>query len=234
MTERVPLSTAVVAVDGPSGSGKSSVARGAARRLGLAYLDTGALYRAVTLWMLQQGIDVHDADAVTAQADRPRPVPGHDPMRPSIELDGTDVSRAIREPRVTEAVSAVSAVPAVRAKLLAIQRAAIDGGGIVVEGRDIGTVVCPEATVKVFLTASPEARAARRSRQLTRAGHGTQHESTTQADLEKRDAVDSGRAVSPLAQADDAVVIDSTSMTLDETVEVVVALVRERTEKVSE
>lgn len=229
MTELVPVSAAVVAVDGPSGSGKSSVARQVAQRLGLRYLDTGALYRAVTLWMLQRGVDVHSPDAVAAEAGRPRPVPGHDPVRPSIELNGVDVSRAIRAPRVTEAVSAVSAVPAVRSRLLAIQRAAVDGGGIVVEGRDIGSVVCPDATVKVFLTASPQARAARRTRQLSRAGHGDQHVVATQADLERRDTVDSERAVSPLTVADDAVVVDSTAMTLDETVAVVVELVRSRT-----
>lgn len=220
MTDRA--TSVVVAVDGPSGSGKSSVARGVARRLRLRYLDTGAMYRAMTVWMLDHGVDVEDARAVAARAGEVELAVGQDPARPTIHLDGRDVSRAVREPRVTAAVSAVSAVPAVRAQLVALQREAIDAGGIVVEGRDIGTVVCPEATVKVFLTASPEARAARRSRQLTRAGHSGHHEASTRDDLERRDAVDSGRTVSPLTQAADAVVIDSTTMSLEETVDAVV------------
>ncbi len=215
-------------VDGPSGSGKSSVSRGVAQRFGLRYLDTGAMYRAMTLWMLDHGVDLTDPSAIAARALEPVVSSGFDPARPAITLDGVDVSAAIREPRVTDHVSAVSAVPEVRARLVMLQRAAIDPGGIVVEGRDIGTVVCPEATVKVFLTASAEARAQRRSRELAGAGQPGVHEAATLVDLERRDAVDSSRTVSPLAQAADAVVVDATELTLEQTIDVVVRLAETR------
>ncbi|MGN6577788.1 MAG: (d)CMP kinase, partial [Nocardioides sp.] len=139
----------VVAMDGPSGSGKSSTSRGVAARLGLRYLDTGAMFRAMTWWMLEHGIDVEDADAVAAKADAPLLVSGTDPLAPTITVDGEDVSGPIRSAEVTAAVSPVSAVPEVRARLLQLQRDIIGDGGIVVEGRDIGTVVWPHAEVKV-------------------------------------------------------------------------------------
>jgi len=210
----------VVAMDGPSGSGKSSTSRGVAVRLGLRYLDTGAMYRAMTWWMLEHGIDVEDAAAVAAQADAPLLVSGTDPAAPTITVDGVDVSGPIREQAVTSAVSAVSAVPEIRERLLREQRDIIGHGGIVVEGRDIGTVVAPDAPVKVFLTADPAARAARRSAEQA----GTDV-AATQADLLRRDTIDSGRATSPLAMADDAHHIDTTPYTLDEVVDRVVALV---------
>jgi cytidylate kinase len=216
------VSSVVVAMDGPSGSGKSSTARGVARRLGLRYLDTGAMYRALTWWMLQHGVDVDDAQAVAAAADKPALVSGTDPGAPTITVDGTDVAGPIRSPEVTGAVSAVSAVPEVRARLLRDQREIIGGGGIVVEGRDIGTVVVPDAPVKVFLTADPEARAVRRSAEL--AGVDV---SATQQDLLRRDRLDSGRATSPLAMAEGAHHIDTTPYTLDEVIDQVVALVEE-------
>jgi cytidylate kinase len=210
----------VVAMDGPSGSGKSSTSRGVAVRLGLRYLDTGAMYRAMTWWMLEHGIDVEDAAAVAAQADAPLLVSGTDPAAPTITVDGVDVSGPIREQAVTSAVSAVSAVPEIRARLLLEQRDIIGDGGIVVEGRDIGTVVAPDAPVKVYLTADPGARAARRSAEQAGADVAA-----TQADLLRRDTIDSGRATSPLAMADDAHHIDTTPYTLDEVVDQVVALV---------
>ena len=210
----------VVAMDGPSGSGKSSTARGVAVRLGLRYLDTGAMYRAMTWWMLEHGIDVEDAAAVAAQADAPLLISGSDPAAPTISVDGLDVSGPIREQAVTSAVSAVSAVPEIRARLLREQRDIIGDGGIVVEGRDIGTVVAPDAPVKVYLTADPGARAARRSAEQAGADVAA-----TQADLLRRDTFDSGRATSPLAMADDAHHIDTTPYTLDEVVDQVVALV---------
>ena len=213
----------VVAMDGPSGSGKSSTSRGVAVRLGLRYLDTGAMYRAMTWWMLEHGIDVDDPSAVAAGADAPVLVSGTDPLAPTITVDGTDVAAAIREQRVTSAVSAVSAVPAVRSRLLVEQRDLIGDGGIVVEGRDIGTVVAPDAPVKVYLTADPEARAARRSAEQS----GTDV-AATQADLLRRDRIDSGRTTSPLAMADDATHIDTTPYTLDEVVSLVVELVERR------
>ncbi len=218
----------VIAVDGPSGAGKSSVSRGVAMRLGLRYLDTGAMYRAVTWWMLERGVDVDDPQAVGSAAGQLHLVPGDDPANPSITLDGVEVSEAIRDPRVTSAVSAVSAVAEIRAELARLQRAAIRDGGIVVEGRDIGTVVCPDATLKIFLTASAQARAERRSQELNGAGHvGAQPESTL-LDLRRRDAADTGRDISPLTMADDAVLVDATNLTLDEVIDKVVELAEAR------
>jgi cytidylate kinase len=208
-------------MDGPSGSGKSSTARGVATRLGLRYLDTGAMYRALTWWMLEHGVDVADADEVARHADQPVLVSGTDPAAPTITVDGTDVAGPIREQAVTSAVSAVSAVPRVRERLLVEQRDVIGDGGIVVEGRDIGTVVAPDAEVKVYLTADPEARASRRA-----AESSVTDVDATQRDLLRRDRLDSGRTTAPLAMADDARHIDTTPYTLDEVVEQVVTLVR--------
>jgi cytidylate kinase len=215
------LSSVVVAMDGPSGSGKSSTSRGVASRLGLRYLDTGAMFRAVTWWMLQHGVDVDDADLVAAHADDPVLVSGTDPAAPTITVDGVDVAGPIRSPEVTTAVSAVSAVPEVRARLLRDQREIIAGGGIVVEGRDIGTVVVPDADVKVYLTADPEARATRRTAELAAGVDVT----ATRQDLLRRDRHDSGRRTAPLAMAADAHHIDTTAHTLDEVVDEVVSLV---------
>jgi cytidylate kinase len=222
--EQAALRSVVVAVDGPSGSGKSSVSRGVATRLGLRYLDTGAMYRAVTWRLLQRGVDVDDPAAVAAAAATVVLVSGTDPETPTIEADGMDVSGPIRSPEVTAAVSAVSAVPAVRALLVQRQREAIDGGGIVLEGRDIGTVVAPDAQVKVFLTASAEARAARRTAELTH----TSDVEATRVDLARRDRHDSGRAVSPLTKADDAVEVDATRLTLQQVIDRVIELVTTR------
>lgn len=225
---------AVVAIDGPSGSGKSSTSRGVARALGLAYLDTGAMYRALAWYMLDRGIEVGDPDAVAAAAQAPVLASTTDPDAPTIAVDGVDVSVAIRGADVTGAVSPVAAVPAVRAKLVALQRAVVadahaQGRGIVVEGRDIGTVVLPDATAKIFLTADAEARAARRA--LEDAARGgvdgpAEHEvAATAASLAARDAIDSGRAASPLRRADGAVQVDGTFMTLDEVIATVVGIV---------
>jgi CMP/dCMP kinase len=215
------LSTVVVAMDGPSGSGKSSTSRGVARRLGLRYLDTGAMYRAVTWWMLQHDVDVEDAAAVAARAEEPVLDSGTDPDAPTITVDGTDVAGPIRSPEVTAAVSAVSAVPEIRARLVRLQREIIGDGGIVVEGRDIGTAVAPDAEVKVYLTADPEARAARRTAELAA---GTDLSATQEA-LLRRDRLDSGRKASPLAMAEGAHHIDTTPFTLDEVIGQVVDLV---------
>jgi cytidylate kinase len=211
-------------MDGPSGSGKSSTSRGVASRLGLRYLDTGAMFRAMTWWMLERGIDVDDAAAVAAHADEPVLVSGTDPAAPTITVDGVDVAGPIRSPEVTAAVSAVSAVPEVRARLLRDQREIIGDGGIVVEGRDIGTVVAPGAEVKVYLTADPEARAARRTAELSGVDV-----TATREDLLRRDRYDSGRATAPLAMADGAHHIDTTPFTLDEVIEQVVSLVARAT-----
>lgn len=201
----------VVAVDGPSGSGKSTVARRVAQRLGLRYLDTGAMYRAVTWRALELGLDVHDAAKIAALADAVRIEVGTNPRRPTVAIDGVDVTGPIRSHEVTAAVSAVSAVPEVRARMVDEQRAVIGAGGIVVEGRDIGTTVAPEARVKVFLTASEEARAARRHRQVEREVPGAAV-ADTRAALRSRDDKDSSRATSPLTQPPDAIVVDSTDL----------------------
>jgi cytidylate kinase len=196
-----------------------------ARRLGLRYLDTGAQFRAMTWWMLQHDVDVDDAAAVAAHSEDPVLVSGTDPAAPTITVDGTDVAGPIRSAAVTQAVSAVSAVPQIRQRLLREQREIIGDGGIVVEGRDIGTVVAPGAEVKVYLTADPEARAVRRTAELTHDADVT----STQQDLLRRDRLDSGRATAPLTMADGAHHIDTTPFTLDEVIEQVVALVEKAT-----
>lgn len=225
------MGSIVVAVDGTSGSGKSSTCRGVADRLGLRYLDTGAMYRAMTWWMLQHGVDVHDANAVAAYAAKPALVSGTDPLAPAISVDGADVSVEIRSDEVNAAVSPVSTVPAVRERLVALQREIIrqgieHSGGIVVEGRDIGSVVWPEAELKVYLTADPVARATRRA--LETGSTDAERIAATEASLLNRDRIDSGRAVAPLTMADGAVHVDSTDLTLDEVIDLVAGLVAER------
>lgn len=215
--------TVVVAVDGTSGSGKSSTCRAVADRLGLRYLDTGAQYRAITWWMLTNGVDVHDAGAVAAAAGTAVLESGTDPLNPTITVDGTDVAVQIRSDEVNGAVSPVSTVPEVRSRLVALQREIIGAGGIVVEGRDIGSVVWPDAEVKIYLTADPNARAVRRALEA-----GGADVAATQESLLARDKIDSGRAVAPLTMADGALQVDSTHLTLDEVVDLVVGLVTER------
>ncbi|MEW9531401.1 (d)CMP kinase [Microbispora sp. NPDC049125] len=214
-------------MDGPSGSGKSSASRGVARALGLRYLDTGAMYRAVTWWMLDRGVDLGDPQAVAAVAGEPALAMSTDPDAPGVTVDGVDVSGPIRGAQVTRAVSAVSAVPEVRARMVAMQReiiaVSLPTGGIVVEGRDIGTVVAPDAPVKVFLTASAEARAHRRTAELD----GTTVEAQ-KAEMARRDALDSNRKADPLAKAADAVELDTTPLDLDEVIAEVLRLVKER------
>ncbi|MGH3345124.1 MAG: (d)CMP kinase [Carbonactinosporaceae bacterium] len=221
-----PLQTVVVAVDGPSGSGKSSVSRGVAVRLGLRYLDTGAMYRAVTWWMLEHGVATGAPDVVAAHAGKPELEVGTDPETPTIAIDGVDVSGAIRTREVTAAVSAVSAVPEVRRRLVVLQRGLIGDGGIVVEGRDIGTVVAPEAPVKAFLTASTGVRAERRRAEFAHDPVVTLDD--THQEITRRDSLDSRRAASPLAKAIDAHEIDATDLTLEQVIDVVVRLVLDR------
>lgn len=220
-----------VAVDGPSGSGKSSTARGVAVRLGWNYVDTGAMYRALTWWLIDQGVDVDDVAAVAGRVEEPLLDISVDPGAPAVFVDGREVSDEIRDPHVTSSVSAVSAVPEVRARLVAVQREIMERGPVVVEGRDIGTVVAPDAAVKVFLVASTEARAERRAAEWAEE-HGLTVEHTA-AMLDQRDHLDSTRELSPLTQAEDAVLIDSTRMSLDEVVDHVVGLVRERVPSVA-
>ncbi|MER5967351.1 (d)CMP kinase [Streptomyces sp. NPDC002057] len=219
------MESVIVAIDGPSGTGKSSTSKAVAAKLGLSYLDTGAQYRAITWWMISNGVDVTDAEAVANAAGKPVIVSGTDPARPTITVDGADAAGPIRTEEVTSRVSAVSAVPEVRALITELQRTIARSSevGIVVEGRDIGTTVLPDADLKIFLTASPEARAARRSGELK----GADVHATKEA-LIKRDAADSSRKTSPLAKADDAVEVDTTDLTLDQVIECVVTLVDEK------
>lgn len=210
----------VVAIDGPSGSGKSSTSRGAAVRLGLRYLDTGAMFRAMTWYLLEKGVDLSVPATVAAHADEPVIVSGTDPLNPTITVDGVDVATAIRGDHVNAAVSVVSAVPEIRARLLQLQREVIGEGGIVVEGRDIGSVVAPDADVKLFLTADPAARALRRA-----AEEGGSDIAATEQSLLARDRIDSGRATAPLTMPEGAHHIDTTPLSLDEVIAQVVALV---------
>jgi cytidylate kinase len=212
----------VIAVDGTSGSGKSSTSRGVADRLGLRYLDTGAMYRAMTWWMLAHEVDVHDAAAVAGRVAEPVIDSGTDPLGPTISLDGDDVSEEIRSDVVNAHVSPVATVPEVRARLIALQRGVIEralasGTGIVVEGRDIGTVVWPEAALKLYVTADPAARAARRALE-----EGGSDADAVRASLEARDRIDSTRG--GLAVPEGAVHVDTTPYTLAEVIDQVVQL----------
>lgn len=208
-----------MAVDGTSGSGKSSTCRAVAEHLSLRYLDTGAMFRAMTWWLLRNEIDVYDGQAVASRVWDCEILVGTDPSGPAIMVDGVDVALAIRTDEVNAAVSPVSAVPEVRARLLVQQRTIIGDGGIVVEGRDIGSVVAPSAQVKIYLTADPEARAARRAAE---AGSGDLV--GTRDSLLRRDQIDSKRATAPLMAADGSVHVDSTYLSLEQVVAQIVAL----------
>jgi len=220
----IPAYMGVVALDGPSGTGKSTVARRLADHLGARYLDTGAMYRAATVAALRRGADLQDPVAITAAVESATIVISTDPDAVSVTLDGEPVDDAIRSAETTRAVSAVSAVPAVRALLVDAQRnlisESISERGIVVEGRDIGSVVWPTAEPKVYLTASAEARARRR------AGETGGAVATVAADIERRDRLDSTRAASPLTQVDDAVELDTTDLDIDQVVARLVELSR--------
>ncbi|MGV9743632.1 (d)CMP kinase [Rhodococcus zopfii] len=223
------MTALIIAMDGPSGTGKSTVSKRLARHLGAAYLDTGAMYRVATLHALRRGTDLTDPDAIAAAtADLPWSI-GTDPEIEDIRLDGQDVRHEIRGAEVTAAVSAVSAVPQVRAMLVAAQqRLGRDAGRIVVEGRDIGTVVFPDADVKIYLTASAEARAHRRNSQNIAEGRGDDYDAVLAA-VQRRDHLDSTRVVSPLRAADAAVQVDTSDMNIDEVIAALVAVVAEQT-----
>src|SRR5579859_7696499 len=217
----------VIAVDGPSGSGKSSAARGTAKELGIRYLDTGAMYRALTWWLLARQVDVTDAATVAASVTSPDIEVGIDPDAPFVMVDGTDVSGPIRSRPVSNAVSAVASVPAVRTHLIAQQReiiakACAEFGGIVAEGRDIGTVVAPDAVVKVFLTASESVRASRRAADLAADPAATVE--LTRIEQARRDRLDAAQS----ERAADAVPIDSTGLGVAEVISQIVALAQER------
>ncbi len=203
----------VIAIDGPAGSGKSTVARAVAQRLGLAYLDTGAMYRSIAFAALKHGVDTADLDATARLAQAAHIAVGPD----GVFVDGEDATAAIRTEEVSKAVTAVASNPAVREVMVKRQRTWItNNGGGVLEGRDIGTVVCPDADVKVYLIADPSVRASRRASE--------QNEAIAN-DMARRDHADTNRAVSPLMRADDAAEIDTTNLSIDEVVDVVIGLV---------
>jgi cytidylate kinase len=210
----------VIAIDGPSGSGKSSASKGAARALGLRYLDTGAMYRALTWWFMAEGADIADTELVAERAAVPTIEVSTDPDDPWTRVNGRDVSRDIRTPEVSAQVSAVARVPAVRDHLIALQRAIIAAAdpGIVAEGRDIGTVVARDARLKVFLTADPGARARRRAAEL---GGDAGETEAAQARRDRLDAAQSEKAA-------DALLLDATDLTLERVIEEITRLARER------
>ena len=216
-----------VAIDGPAGAGKSTISRRAAAALGYIYIDTGALYRTVGLHALRLGADTKDAAAVAATLTDElhvelRFVGGEQRMF----LNGEDVSDAIRTPEASLAASAVSAVPAVRAYLFDLQKQLAHENDCIMDGRDIGTVVLPDAQVKIFLTASPEARAQRRYEELIEKGMDVTFDDVL-ADMKQRDYNDSHRAIAPLKPADDAILLDTSSNTLEQSVELVTRTIRE-------
>ena len=223
MAEEVRPEKCVVAVDGPSGSGKSTVSRRLASAVDGVYLDTGAMYRAVTWAVLQAGVFLDDAEAIAKVALETELSIGTSPAAPHFAANGVPVDGPIRGPEVTAAVSAVAAVPAVRKHLVALQRAIIAGHPrIVVEGRDIASVVAPDADLKVYLTASAAARAARRS------AENATDVAATEASLARRDKLDSSRATDPLRQTSDAIEVDTTGMSIDDVVAHLLKLLNSR------
>ena len=219
----------IIAIDGPSGAGKSTVSKDVACELGFSCLDTGAMYRSIAWRALRDGIALDDAEALGRIARTCEIEFVHEPGNPSpigVKIAGDDVTRAIRTAEIDRAVSPVSAVPAVREALVAQQQRIGRAGDYVVEGRDIGTVVFPDAEVKVFLTASNEARARRRVLQNEERGVGLTDFDEVLADIIRRDEFDSSRAASPLKPADDAVHVDSSDMTIDEVVACICDLAR--------
>lgn len=204
-----------VAIDGPSGAGKSSLAKRLAADLGYVYVDTGAMYRTIGLYAVRQGADLHDAAAVAALLPQIRLDIRLVDGTQHVYLNGEDVSEAIRAEEIGMAASAVSAHPQVRAFLLQTQRGLADNQNVLMDGRDIGTVVLPNATVKIFLTASPEARAQRRCKELQEKGQSAEYE-TVLADIRQRDYQDTHREVAPLKQAQDAILVDTSDIDFDQ------------------
>lgn len=227
MVSNLPNGGLILAVDGPSGTGKSTTCRALAKQLDAKYIDTGAMYRVATLAVLRAGVNPQDTQAVIAvTANLPLTV-SNDPDSTEVILNGEDVSKEIREDDVTRNVSAVSAIPEVRTNLVQLQRKLADESHrAIVEGRDIGTVVLVDSPAKAFMTASAQVRAQRRYDQNVAAGIPADFD-TVLADVERRDAADSSRATSPLRPADDAVVVDTSEMSLEEVLDALITIVKE-------
>lgn len=214
-----------VAIDGPAGAGKSSVAKAAAKELGFVYVDTGAIYRTIALHVLRQGVDPHDAPAVEALLPHIQVELAYTPEGQKMLLNGEDVTGLIRTPEVSMATSACSAIPAVRAYLLQLQRDLAEKNNVLMDGRDIGTVVLPDAEVKVFLTASAEERARRRMLELEQRGTPEPYADILRA-IEERDWNDTHRAAAPLRQAEDAVLLDTTDLDFAQSEEALLDIIR--------
>lgn len=221
------MKTVAIAIDGPAGAGKSTIARILAKELQYIYVDTGALYRAVGYYMLEHGVSVDDADAVVKQLPNVEVSLEFVNGEQQVMLNGENVSSLIRTPAVSMAASTVSAIPAVRQFLFDLQQNMAKTNNVIMDGRDIGTVVLPWADVKIFLTASPEARARRRFIELQEKGDPATFEEVL-ADMKQRDYNDSHRATAPLKQADDAVLADTSDITLEESVQLLKSIVKER------
>ena len=223
------MKTVSIAIDGPSGAGKSTLARKAAAALGYVYVDTGAIYRTIGYDMCAHGIDVREEQAVVERLPKLKVslTYGEDGLQHML-LNGKDVTEEIRMPKVSMAASVVSAYPAVRAYLLEMQRKLARTRDVVMDGRDIGTVVLPDATVKIFLTATAEERAHRRMLELHQRGMDQSYESVLQ-DIQERDYNDIHRAAAPLRQAEDAILLDTTHLNFEESEQAILRLIRERT-----
>lgn len=216
-----------VAIDGPAGAGKSTIARAAAAQLGFVYVDTGALYRTIGLAVCRRGIDGTDVPGILATLPEIQVGLTYQDGAQHVLLDGEDVSDAIRTPQISTYASQVSSVPEVRAYLLDLQRDLARRQSVIMDGRDIGTVILPDAKVKIFLTASPEKRAARRCAELREKGQDVTVEGVL-ADMERRDALDASRAAAPLKQAEDAVLVDTSDLTLEQSIEAVLTVIRDK------
>lgn len=216
-----------VAIDGPAGAGKSTIARAAAKKLGFIYVDTGALYRAVGVYSLRNGLDTENPETVEGTLPHIQVELQFQDGVQHVLLNGEDVSEEIRTPQASMAASAVSAVPAVRRFLFDLQREIAAKNDCIMDGRDIGTVVLPQAEVKIFLTASPETRAMRRFKELQEKGTPDTYEAVL-VDLKQRDYNDSHRAVAPLKPAEDSVLVDTSALTLSQSVEKVIEVIKEK------
>lgn len=219
-----------IAIDGPGGAGKSTIAKALAKKLGFIYVDTGALYRAIGLYMINKGVDLKNADAVTEKLDEVKVELKYVNGEQRVLLCGDDVSEDIRKPEVSMAASSVSAIPAVRDFLLGLQRKMASENNVIMDGRDIGTVVLPNAQIKLFLTASAEERAMRRYKELIEKGKKVEYE-TVYKELCERDYQDSHREVAPLKPADDATIIDTTGNDLEKSVQVLTDFILPKLEK---